>query len=275
MSGPLASFTRSLLAVLTAAYLGVSVLSAEIPDWIETETSRRTGTPTWVAEDRAVIDGVLQWELFAPDVHDLLEMMVEGARKAAATQPGENAEGRCTAILSGSDVAAESDSTSETIFERSSAVYLGRVVDIEQGFLLGRPGTMLELEVEEVLKGTEPTAASIFVYYQSARIRLRDAYLCSRSRRREFDPHLGGTLIYARRRERRPDFQELPLFVAKDPELYFEAADGTFSAPYGLDDLATSVSSFASVLRLEAARGTLSQRRVHGDTRVGALPGPR
>jgi hypothetical protein len=47
MSGPLGSLTRSLLAVLTAAHLGVSVLSAEIPDWIETETSRRTGTPTW------------------------------------------------------------------------------------------------------------------------------------------------------------------------------------------------------------------------------------
>ena len=144
-------------------------------------------------------------------------------------------------------------------------IYLGQIDGIDSGFLLGIPGSLLAVRIDEVLKQSAAVNASnghVLVFYPYARIPLKDGVACRTDIAFPFRPELGSRLVVFAYED--PIDQSSQLIVPGDTEVIFESADGTLAIPALLqrDPLSNRLRS------LKALRDFLAAPASHGGGEV-------
>jgi hypothetical protein len=113
-------------------------------------------------------------------------------------------------------------------------IYLGEVDGIDQGFLLGTPGSLLSVHIDEPIKRSATVNTSdghVLVFYPYARIPLKDAVACRTEITFRFRPEVGTRLVVFAYDD--PIDQGSKLIVPQYTELIFESADGSLAIRTG------------------------------------------
>ena len=170
--------------ILVAASLTAPLL-AEIP---ERRDDRRAGVaPIWVSERSAVDEkGRLRKELFDPGV--------VGTLGDPDAMPGARV-GPCAVNLLQPPIEQFVELGSlDTLARNSTDVFIGEVVDLQQGFLAGMPGTLYAIRPSRVLS-RDPLAPELYVFLSHARIPLHFGDICSSLSPETVVPRVGDRLL--------------------------------------------------------------------------------
>lgn len=223
----------------------VSLLLAGEPPGIPDEipgrgTSTAPGTPIWIAAERAVEGGALRPDLFDSRTRrDLDWAMAEKApdRSIPLASPEQGTRGDlqaddalCTTWVRSTNDWVVSDFSYETLSDHAQLALIGVVRSEREGFLFGHNATLLEVEVEKVLKAppSDEAIESVYISYPSSSIAIGDQMLCSRSVRYPARPQVGGHLmVFA---ATIPEWDPI-IINPSDDELFFEGANGEVSFP--------------------------------------------
>ncbi len=232
MSPTLRCLAVSLALSMALASPLASPTAAEVPDWIASTRTEEEGRPVWVSAEEAAPNGFLRWDLFDGAQQDQYRRLLEQSRKARAEDPETHSEARCIGYLMSTGSLGEAWSPEE-ILERAGVVYSATIEDAKPGFLNGNLGTLVHASVREVLKA--PTEGPVFdellVFIRTAAIEVEGEWLCARDNREPASPRIGGLLILVLAKPD-PDWRPQDIFVAHDPEVFFETDDRKMSAPY-------------------------------------------
>lgn len=177
-----------LLAYLGWALLLGSPCLGAIPDFAWGDGATHQNAPLWVSEEAAVVDQELQRQHFSDATLARLDSIID------ATRP-HNEEG-CVVTLwtDGRQMGRFKGVSAQEILRRSGEVVTGTVTDVQQGFLAGEPGTMIEVRPDPV-KG-KIDSELLYLFLDSARIAVEGTLLCNNENERE-PPKAGGSLVLA------------------------------------------------------------------------------
>lgn len=170
--------------ILVATSLTAPLL-AEIP---ERREDRRAGmAPIWVSESSAVDEeGRLRKELFEPSV--------AGSLGDPDATPGARV-GPCAVNLLQPPIEQFVELGSlDTLARNSTDVFIGEVVELRQGFLVGMPGTLYAIRPTVVLS-RDPLATELYVFISQARIPLHFGDICSTVSPETVIPRVGDRIL--------------------------------------------------------------------------------
>lgn len=235
---------NKLLTLSTTLIVAAGALAAfaDPPEIVPAADPSR-GAPAWVAESAAVGPGGLNRDFFEPHELRSLQVSLEAAREEAARR-GMDPNASC-AIWSTTTIDwmnPRPNHTLQALVTHARAIYSGRVVGARQGFLSGRTGTLLEVEVDRSHRNPAgvSTPARILVFYQYARIEVEGTLLCSQPERGDPPPEIGDrALVFAYRNTPSGSASDLSsdsILVPDDEELLFQRG-GVLSLPRGVKDL--------------------------------------
>lgn len=187
----------------------------------------------WVAASEATQHGYVKWEEFSRGGRDVIQAMIDMGNRARDNHKLDMPRDGCASwTRQGKRHRYIPNKTLKELAGNFTAIFRGRVVAKAEGFIDGWPGTLYEVDVES---SSQPSPASIYVYYPLARIEAEGVVLCHQGDRFPDQPAIGRQiLVFAEA----PD-SETPLILSpQDEELFFERADGTLSLPshYGEAD---------------------------------------
>jgi hypothetical protein len=111
-------------------------------------------------------------------------------------------------------------------------IYLGQIDGLEPGFLLGIPGSLLSVRIDEMIKRSATVNTSdghVLVFYPYARIPLRDGVACRADIAFPFRAQVGSRLVVFAYDD--PIDQGSQLIVPEHTEVIFESTDGSLAIP--------------------------------------------
>lgn len=154
-----------------------------VPSVLE-RTMRQAGEPLWVRAEAAVgPDGNVDWELLGEDARKAFESV---ARQTPISDrvfdhyhsgivEKRNPDGTITTWHhygpTGLEMPVEGSWRSlKELAEDAEVIYLGKVVGFAEGFFAGGPGSLLTVQLQEVLRASDErqVGSEIYVYYPSA-----------------------------------------------------------------------------------------------------------
>lgn len=226
---------------LLLSLAGAAVMAA--PPEILPPVGPSRDTPRWVAESVAVGPGGLNHEYFETTDVEQLEASVAAARNAAersGTDPGDDCAVWSTFTYDRVD--GEPRNSLGALVRDAKNITAGRVIGSDQGFYLGHPGTLLEIEVTRVHGSSAGARApqKYLVFYQYAQIAVDDTLLCSRPERGDPPPEVGARVLIFESGTFPADptsgSQDALLPLPNHEEFLFES-EGMVSIPGNLSDL--------------------------------------
>lgn len=226
-------FALTLFATLVTV---VSGIQAAVPDLAYRSTAQEETAPAWVSEGVAIVDGELDVRHFSPGILVGLESRIENARRSASStdesgcstysEPGTDRPGRFKG------------STVKGVLGNAAEVYAGRITDVRQGFLFGRPGTLVEIALDDTADAHQRAVASpvVYAFLRIAKIEVGGVLLCTGRTENRPPPGLGRSAVLAldaplseeRILARAPD--GAPIVQPMSYEMFFEDATGKASA---------------------------------------------
>lgn len=224
---------------LCLALLAAQILRAAgpaVPELVAASSQDRTH-PVWVDGDRAVRKGVLDGALFPPVEAEDLEYLVQNAQEFPEGMEGTPEEiARQVECESYQVLVTEPrpDESFPSLLAKAEFTFEGVVRDQQAGFLLGRPASLLQVEVTGVLKTTPEigTPQEVLVSFGTAKLVVGDKLLCQRSPRYPDEPAVGGRILLFARVVVSPE----PLIIVPDESaVFFETEGGGVSLPRGAE----------------------------------------
>lgn len=181
---------------LLLALAGAAVVAA--PPEILPAMDPSRDAPRWVAESVATGPSGLNRDYFEIAEVEQLEARLAQAREVAArsgTDPGE-----ACAVWSTSTYDRINGGTRRSLgalVHSAKRIAAGRVVGLEQGFYLGHPGTLLQIEVTRAhgAGAGAPPPQTYLVFYQYAQVDVGGTLLCSRPERGDPPPGVGARVL--------------------------------------------------------------------------------
>lgn len=251
--------------LLWAVVLGLSGLSfsiavAEVPDLIPARAPGREA-PAWISADAAVRNGGIDPRRFSPEeaisVQQALEADLSYRLRTDNLIPKDAGQGKCV-LWTTTSIDWEDGLPNRSLpalLSNAKAVLLGTVIDSQQGFYFGQPGSLYEVKVDRTIKYPGPQAPrTVLVFYQFAKIPVGDAMLCAKAGRGEAEvPALGARVAVF---SYRSTGDEAEVIVPDEEEFFFETQSGDLSVPPGVKGLPEAM-AFESLIR---ALDRLSQR---------------
>lgn len=222
---------------LCLVLLALPSLASDAPSVPESISSASEGRahPVWVDRDLAVQNGKVRNELFssaeAGNINYLLQSAqalpegVEGSAEEIARQTECEAYGTLVSR-------PHPDQPFQALLGRSEIAFEGVVRDQSSGFLFGRPASVLEVEVTNLLKSGPHMGdtQTVLVSFGTAKLVVGDKLICQRSPRYPDEPAVGGRILVFGRTV----LSEDPVLVLPDDSsIFFETEAGTVSLPHG------------------------------------------
>ena len=179
------------LALLMAVSLCVGALGAQRPSILESRVERHQGPPLWIsAETVADKEKIIDLDLIGSD---FLRRSVDkqwedlgGHMPADKSRTGEKPPitrippAECKSSIGSSDVRG-GDTPGGTLGELASyskSIFRGTIRSVELGFSFGEPGSLLGVDLSEVIKGRAPKSP-FYIDYPVARFRIGPLSFCN------------------------------------------------------------------------------------------------
>lgn len=184
------SHLRQVVLVLLALLTAASTFAA-VPDRAWGTAFVGQDAPMWVSEDLSIVEGELQSQHFHPDILTLVESQIEAGKVNSAgcevfTEP----------TLGPNDLGRFKGDTSAAIRAATVELITGEITDRKQGFLYGRPGTMLEVSSDGHPKKSSKYRF-VYVFLRLADIAVGEARLCSGLKEDRPQPEAGASVVLA------------------------------------------------------------------------------
>ncbi len=204
---------------------------------------RDSGDPLrlWVSAADATTDaGKIRWEGFDPAGRATLraEVLQSADLENAALQPvGERAPYLSEDLCSASTVIfshfgdERPRDTWEDLVRYARGIFAARIVAIEQGFLGGLPESLLEVQIEEVIRPSRHFATSprFFISYPYAVFAVGDQIFCRKYPKFSYRPQVGDRLLLFP--SHRPVDLHALLLVLEPSEILAETPAGQLHLP--------------------------------------------
>lgn len=256
---------RPTVALCVAVLISSMALEAQSPSVIEPKVERHEGPPAWIsAEEVADAEKVIALE----KVDSIsLRMNVEKQRKelggswpADKSHQGEKppvvsipiSECKRTQSVADERGGTGSTATLSDLAANSRSILRGTIRSIDLGFDSGVPGSLLGLEVSEVIKGSAPKPL-VYVLYPVARFKIGPFHFCNTTK--GFEPHEGDEVLLFDFTG--PDDRDDVLFAPRMEQILFQTRSGTLVLPAQLKNspgLETAHSLADVIARLASAR---------------------
>lgn len=186
--------------------------AAGIPAILASEPERE-GRPVWVAAGAAAAEGRLRMELFGEGSRRNLEEQVRHIAEAREGRPAPRvaaadlqpvierapylSEDLCSSgsvVFSMPEVPRDSF---EALVRHARDIVGGRVAGIDQGFVNGLPSSLIEVEIDTVLRTSGEFAASgnLYVVYSYAVFRIGDTTFCREEPRYPYRPQIDDRVL--------------------------------------------------------------------------------
>jgi hypothetical protein len=200
-------------------------------------------SPSWVSLKAChVPEGALNLDLLAPTDRMKVQNYVTRSRAEASRETGNQSPCPLTAmepIVEWPDGKGSAKTLVE-LQERSSAIFVGRVVAAEVGFFRGAPATLLLVRPDEIVRNSSSIDASgdLLVYYPAARFTAGGTKFCSAARAHDVMPaagdHVAVHVLH--------DYPGVTrnLIVGESEDFIFERDETLIASPSLLADLARS-----------------------------------
>lgn len=221
---------RTALVLSALLYTCINLHAAELytaPDVIDSTEPGRV-EPMWVSEKVIVRGDELNWDYFPEMGRSIWEQKLEYLRELAEKDPTSSTE--CIGFMELIVERTADDPPFETLEDlviHSKAIYLGTVVDSQQGFSGWYPGTLLAIDVHSDLKNKNSVlAAPIHVFYPFSKIQVGEAMVC-RKQLRDHVPAVGSRILifsYEASSNGRDQF-----IMPREEQILFEKEDGSVS----------------------------------------------
>ncbi len=216
---------RILFAVLFA---GASGSAAKVPTWIADPAG---GPPIWLsAEEARQVDGSLRWELFSPSMQEDLKARLEVVKHLRTErEPTETqSQSTCQTYRSSTSGLALPEISLSAFLDYAELAVIGRVRSVARGFYRGQVASLVELEIDRILKRPESVApfTKFLFRFGHAEVAAAGEMLCVRNEHFPDRPVLGRrVLLFADGVADRE-----PLIVSPHASaLILEREDGTIS----------------------------------------------
>jgi hypothetical protein len=255
------------VGILLALSLSQS-LGAEPPQILEPQVERRQGPPLWisaeaVAHSEKVIDLDLLDDLMLRRTVEKQERSLRtGATSYEMLRIGEKPPivdiplSECKSMLDVADHRGGDDPSSSfrDLLDHSKSIFRGRIQDVERGFSGGAPSSLLEIEVQEVLRGNVPTDR-VYLGYLIARFRIGPYYFCNLNK--GYEPSPGDQVLLFDYTG--PVDQDGTLYSPRFEQIFFQTRNGALIVPAQLKSDAglesfQSLDEIVASLRSEKAR---------------------
>ncbi|MDL2717622.1 MAG: hypothetical protein PT977_07700 [Acidobacteriota bacterium] len=119
------------------------------------------------------------------------------------------------------------NSTLAELTQSAGEILLGRIVTQHPGLLIGQPGTLLEVAVEQSLKGKPPDR--VFLFYPRLRAILGAAVVCHQDAGFRLAPRTGDRVVFFS--WEKPLNRSGTLFMPEPTEMIFADAAGDLRGP--------------------------------------------
>ena len=234
------SLLRTPRAKLWLLFFGVATaaMASPAPDRLYSPGAK---TPLWVSAAAAERGGELRWELF--DIYASDHLMAEQDRIRQLSRDGEKAppvpvgdspylpEELCTATSFEAHRESAVRESLAALRATSVGIAYGRVLDISQGFLAGRPASLLSVAVESQSEGWEVSVLQVAYPYAAFAIG-RDVF-CAMDPGYDYRPEIGDHVLVL---PHRPTVDEdRQLLIPESEELIAQKAGGKLVIPDALD----------------------------------------
>jgi hypothetical protein len=256
----------SRFALCTAILLAGMPLRAQSPSIFEPTVERHQGPPLWISAE-AVVDKekILNLDLVGSNS---LRTHVEKQRQALGSRivteeswSGEKppvtmiSPSECHSRMGSSDHRGGDNpsATLDDLATYSHSIVRGTVRTVKLGFSFGEPGSLLEVDVLEVIEGSAPKSP-FYVDYPIARFRIGPLSFCNLNT--GFEPRPGDEILLFDYTG--PVDRDGLLYAPRFEQLFFQAKNGTLILPSRLKNIPEleTVSSLAGVISL--LRGKVS-----------------
>lgn len=191
--------TKALL--IPAILLGLATAGLarqEVPD-IFMSTNPVREEPIWVSARTALSpSGEVNREYFPEYAENKIRYHLEAGRKSVNEQKkaGKPVD-PCGIYVSGTPEyqAPKPARSLDDLIEHSKAIYRGRIVGADIGFLDGLPGKLLRVEIERAYRSSADYAAEqpLFLVHPSARVKVQGQLFCTPHR--SYDPKVGDRVL--------------------------------------------------------------------------------
>ena len=185
------------MSYLVRAFLALAVLlggvsaQAAVPDRAWGHAVIGQDAPMWVSEEFAIVEGELQRQHFHPDILRRVESQLTTAR-----EKNRNACEVYAESMTKIDRESRGSVSMQSIQREAEQVLSGQIGDIKQGFLYGKPGTMIEVLIDhDALAAPEDRVVYIFLHL--AKLKIEGVYLCSGLADGRSSPQIGASTILA------------------------------------------------------------------------------
>lgn len=225
-------------AILVTAVLP-GLAQAQAPRLVESRVERHQGPPLWisaseVADGEKIVDlDLIDDGFLSRNVEKQRQALGEGA-PSVMSRAGEKPEvadiplSDCKSMLDLTDHrGGEAPSSSlADLATHSETILRGTIASIEPGFSSGVPSSLLEIEVEEVLKGTVKSSR-IHVDYLVARFRIGPYSFCNANK--GYEPRPGDRVLLFDYTG--PSDQQGTFYGPRLDQIFFEEGSGTLALP--------------------------------------------
>lgn len=261
---------RPTVALCVAVLISSMALEAQSPSIIEPKVERHEGPPFWIsAEEVADAEKVIDLEKIDSIS---LRMNVEKQRKelgdswpADKSHQGEKPSvvsipiSECKRTLSVVDERGGTGSTAtlSDLASNSKSILLGKIRTIDMGFDEGVPGSLLGVEVSEVIKGSAPKPL-FYVLYPVARFKIGPFHFCNTTK--GFEPREGDDVLLFDFTG--PNDRGEILLAPRMDQILFQSHSGMLFLPPQLKNSPElkTVHSLADVIARLASARTLSSK---------------
>ncbi len=162
--------------------------------------------PLWVTAEKAVgPDGKINWDFLGESAQQRFETVLlreKNAmehRKTTEEQPitsaGENCLNYADSILP-MGPRALGNLTAEKLVRESAVIFHGRIVAVDHGFFIGRPGSLLKIETLEQIKMNPRLNPFpfVYVYFFNGAFDVGDLSYCNRHSLFPYTPKVGDSM---------------------------------------------------------------------------------
>ncbi len=231
---------QAALSVAVIAVVGLATSTfAEIPGILESALGNRA-EPVWVSEEYLKADGDIAWGVFEQASQEILIGRAHQNRerrfeKAAKSGSSFDDVPDCSFWFSNNDGNFRPGKSLSDLSSQATHIIAGVLTDREQGFLYGEPGTVFEIQPEQVFKSPQgyDETASFLVFIEIAKIELEGGFLCPNLLRRGPMPRVKAEVVLFLRSG---SFNtESQIIIPPKNGTFYQGADGTFSTPSGFE----------------------------------------
>jgi hypothetical protein len=230
---------RPTVALCVVVLISSLALEAQSPSIIEPKVERHEGPPFWISAEK-VADAEKVIDLEKIDSISL-RVNVEKQRKelggswpADKSYQGEKPSivpipiSECKRTQSVIDERGGTGSTAtlSDLASNSRSILRGTIRSIDLGFDSGVPGSLLGVEVSEIIKGPAPKAL-VYILYPVARFKIGPLHFCNATK--GFEPHQGDEVLLFDFTG--PGDRDDILFAPRMNQILFQTQSGTLFLP--------------------------------------------